>query len=127
MKARGDAPSSVGAGGVAVPKVFALAVSVPFRCSKSVASVSNAFDVAVAVVVAVSAAPCGHLRFLGFYRKYLRERAALAWAEAVTRITEGHVPEHRFEGVCSHCNERELSDLTLASFPARTNRLHVPK
>jgi hypothetical protein len=51
--------SSVCAGGVAVPKVFAVAVSAPFRRSQSVASAFNAFEVAVAVVAAF----CGHLRF----------------------------------------------------------------
>jgi alkylhydroperoxidase family enzyme len=43
-----------------------------------------------------------------------RERAALAWAEAVTLITDGHVPEPLFEEVRSHFSETELSDLTLA-------------
>lgn len=43
-----------------------------------------------------------------------RERAALAWAEAVTRITEGHVPDSVYEEVRPHFNETELSDLTLA-------------
>ena len=28
-----------------------------------------------------------------------RERAALAWTEAVTRITEGHVPDQVYEEV----------------------------
>jgi AhpD family alkylhydroperoxidase len=43
-----------------------------------------------------------------------RERAALAWAEAVTLITDGHVPEPLFDEVRSHFSETELSDLTLA-------------
>ena len=43
-----------------------------------------------------------------------RERAALAWAEAVTLITDGHVPEPLFDHVRSHFSETELSDLTLA-------------
>jgi AhpD family alkylhydroperoxidase len=43
-----------------------------------------------------------------------RERAALAWAEAVTRITEGHVPDEVFEEVRSHFSEQELIDLTMA-------------
>jgi len=43
-----------------------------------------------------------------------RERAALAWTEAVTRITEGHVPESTFEQARAHFDETELSDLTLA-------------
>ena len=32
-----------------------------------------------------------------FYTK--RERAALAWAEAVTNVTEGHVPDEVYEAV----------------------------
>lgn len=43
-----------------------------------------------------------------------RERAALAWTEAVTRITDGHAPDAHFEEVRLHFNEKELSDLTLA-------------
>jgi AhpD family alkylhydroperoxidase len=43
-----------------------------------------------------------------------RERAALAWTEAVTQITTGHVPEAIYEEVLPHFSEKELSDLTLA-------------
>ncbi|MBA3357284.1 MAG: carboxymuconolactone decarboxylase family protein [Pyrinomonadaceae bacterium] len=43
-----------------------------------------------------------------------RERAALAWTEAVTLITNGHVPDTAYEEVCSHFSEKEISDLTLA-------------
>ena len=43
-----------------------------------------------------------------------RERAALEWTEAVTRITDGHVPDAVFETVRSQFSEKELSDLTLA-------------
>ncbi len=43
-----------------------------------------------------------------------RERAALEWTEAVTRITDGHVPDAVHERVRLHLSERELSDLTLA-------------
>ena len=43
-----------------------------------------------------------------------RERAALAWTEAVTRITDGHAPDALFEEVRLHFDEKELSDLTLA-------------
>ena len=43
-----------------------------------------------------------------------RERAALAWTEAVTRITDGHVPDQVYEEVRRHFNEKELADLTLA-------------
>lgn len=43
-----------------------------------------------------------------------RERAALAWTEAVTLITNGHVPDAIYEEVRRHFSEKELSDLTLA-------------
>ncbi len=43
-----------------------------------------------------------------------RERAALAWAEGVTRVTEGHVPDALYEEARRHFGEKELVDLTLA-------------
>ena len=43
-----------------------------------------------------------------------RERAALAWAEAVTLVTEGHVPDEVYEQVRGQFNEEELVNLTLA-------------
>jgi len=43
-----------------------------------------------------------------------RERAALAWTEAVTRIADSHVPDAVYEEVRPHFSEKELSDLTLA-------------
>lgn len=43
-----------------------------------------------------------------------RERAALAWTEAVTLITNGHVPDTVYEAVSPHFSEKELSDLTFA-------------
>jgi alkylhydroperoxidase family enzyme len=43
-----------------------------------------------------------------------RERAALAWAEAVTLLTSGFVPDDVYELVGAQFNERELVDLTLA-------------
>src|SRR5690242_16696355 len=43
-----------------------------------------------------------------------RERAALAWAEAVTRVADGHVPDDVFERVRPHFTEKELADLTVA-------------
>lgn len=43
-----------------------------------------------------------------------RERAALAWTEAVTLIATGHASDAVFEEVRSHFSEKELSDLTLA-------------
>ena len=43
-----------------------------------------------------------------------RERAALAWAEAVTLVAEGQVPQRDYEDVRPYFSEKELSDLTLA-------------
>lgn len=43
-----------------------------------------------------------------------RERAALAWTEAVTRVAEGQVPDEVYEEVRPHFTEKELADLTLA-------------
>jgi AhpD family alkylhydroperoxidase len=43
-----------------------------------------------------------------------RERAALAWTEAVTLITEGHVPDAVYEEVRQRFSEEELTNLTLA-------------
>jgi AhpD family alkylhydroperoxidase len=43
-----------------------------------------------------------------------RERAALAWTEAVTKITEGHVPDEVFEKVRAKFSEKEIADLTVA-------------
>jgi AhpD family alkylhydroperoxidase len=43
-----------------------------------------------------------------------RERAALAWTEAVTLITSGHVPDAVYEEVKTQFNDKELADLTLA-------------
>jgi len=43
-----------------------------------------------------------------------RERAALAWTEAVTRVAETHVPDDVYEEVRPHFAEKELADLTLA-------------
>jgi AhpD family alkylhydroperoxidase len=43
-----------------------------------------------------------------------RERAALAWTEAVTLIADGHVPDEVFERARAEFSEEELVDLTLA-------------
>ncbi len=43
-----------------------------------------------------------------------RERAALAWTESVTKITEGHVPDEVYERVRKQFSEKELADLTFA-------------
>jgi AhpD family alkylhydroperoxidase len=43
-----------------------------------------------------------------------RERAALAWAESLTKVTEGHVPDAVYEEARQQFSEEELIDLTLA-------------
>jgi AhpD family alkylhydroperoxidase len=43
-----------------------------------------------------------------------RERAALAWTDAVTLVADGHVPDSVYEEVKPHFTEKELADLTLA-------------
>jgi len=43
-----------------------------------------------------------------------RERAALAWTEAVTNIQDGHASDEVYEAVRKHFSEKELADLTLA-------------
>lgn len=43
-----------------------------------------------------------------------RERAALEWTEAVTRVSEGHVPDAVYQRVNEHFSEKELADLTWA-------------
>ncbi|HKU85126.1 MAG TPA: carboxymuconolactone decarboxylase family protein [Casimicrobiaceae bacterium] len=43
-----------------------------------------------------------------------RERAALAWTEAVTLIAEGPIEEEDYEDVREQFDERSLADLTLA-------------
>lgn len=43
-----------------------------------------------------------------------RERAALAWTEAVTRLAEGGVPDELYERVRGQFSEKEVSDLTFS-------------
>ncbi len=55
-----------------------------------------------------------------------RERAALEWTEALTLITNGHVPDAVYEKVRQYFNEKELSDLTLAVVTINGwNRLNI--
>jgi len=55
-----------------------------------------------------------------------RERAALAWTEAVTRLHEGHVPDEVYERVRQQFTEKELADLTLAVSAINSwNRLNI--
>ncbi|NVD42926.1 carboxymuconolactone decarboxylase family protein [Ensifer sp. HO-A22] len=43
-----------------------------------------------------------------------RERAALAWAETVTRVAETSVPDDAYDAVSAAFSERERVDLTIA-------------
>jgi AhpD family alkylhydroperoxidase len=43
-----------------------------------------------------------------------RERAALVWTEAVTRVSDGHVPDAVYDEARAQFNEKELADLTLS-------------
>ncbi|MFI5095047.1 MAG: carboxymuconolactone decarboxylase family protein [Candidatus Acidiferrum sp.] len=42
-----------------------------------------------------------------------RERAALSWTEAVTLVSQTHVPDSTYEEVRKHFSEKEIVDLTL--------------
>jgi AhpD family alkylhydroperoxidase len=55
-----------------------------------------------------------------------RERAALAWTEAVTLVTDGHVPDDVYELARSQFSEQELANLTLAIVAINgANRLNI--
>lgn len=55
-----------------------------------------------------------------------RERAAFTWAEAVTFVTDGHVPDEVYEEVKKHFSEEEIVDLTFAVTTINTwNRLNI--
>lgn len=43
-----------------------------------------------------------------------RERAALAWTESLTLVSETHVPDEDFEEVKKHFSEAEIVALTIA-------------
>jgi alkylhydroperoxidase family enzyme len=42
-----------------------------------------------------------------------RELSALAWAEALTKVSETHAPDEVYESVRAHFEDKELVDLTL--------------
>jgi AhpD family alkylhydroperoxidase len=55
-----------------------------------------------------------------------RERAALAWAEAVTRVADTHVPDEVYELARGQFDEQQLADLTLATVAINGwNRLNI--
>ena len=55
-----------------------------------------------------------------------REKAALAWAESITLLGEGHVPDEVFDKVKKEFSDKELIDLTLAVATINAwNRINV--
>ena len=55
-----------------------------------------------------------------------RERTALAWAEAVTQVADGHVPDEVFEAAQQQFNDEELANLTLGVVAINAwNRLNI--
>jgi AhpD family alkylhydroperoxidase len=55
-----------------------------------------------------------------------RERAALAWTEAVTNVQDGRMPDEAYEKVRKFFSEEELADLTLAIAAINSwNRLNI--
>jgi AhpD family alkylhydroperoxidase len=55
-----------------------------------------------------------------------RERAALGWIEAITLVTQGHVPDAVFEDVRKHFSEKEIVDLTAAAVAINSwNRIAI--
>jgi AhpD family alkylhydroperoxidase len=55
-----------------------------------------------------------------------RERAGLAWTEAVTLISEGHVPDAVYEEAKQHFSDEELVNLTMAVVTINSwNRLSI--
>ncbi len=55
-----------------------------------------------------------------------RERAALEWTEAVTRVSETHVPDEVYERVRKHFTDKELVNLTFAIITINSwNRLAI--
>jgi len=55
-----------------------------------------------------------------------RERAALEWAEALTKLDDGHVPDAVFDGARRFFSEKELADLTLCVVAINGwNRLNI--
>jgi AhpD family alkylhydroperoxidase len=55
-----------------------------------------------------------------------RERAALAWTEALTLVTDGHVPDDIYEAARAQFSEEELANLSVAIVAINgANRLNI--
>ena len=55
-----------------------------------------------------------------------RERAALAWTEAVTRLPEGGIPDALYEHVRGQLSEKEITELTFSIMAINAwNRVNI--
>jgi AhpD family alkylhydroperoxidase len=55
-----------------------------------------------------------------------RERAALAWAEALTKIAGGHIPDAVYAAAREQFSDEELIDLTIAVITINSyNRINI--
>jgi alkylhydroperoxidase family enzyme len=55
-----------------------------------------------------------------------RERAALAWTETITLVSETHVPDSVYEEVRKYFDEKEIVDLTFVATTINAwNRLAI--
>ncbi len=55
-----------------------------------------------------------------------RERAALAWTEALTVVTDGHAPDEAYEPARAAFNDAELASLTMAIIAINAwNRVNI--
>ncbi|MGO6720347.1 carboxymuconolactone decarboxylase family protein [Rhizobium ruizarguesonis] len=55
-----------------------------------------------------------------------RERAALAWTEALTKLPEGGIPDEIYERLRGQLSEKEISDLTFVVMAINAwNRVNV--
>jgi len=55
------------------------------------------------------------------------ERAALAWVEAITKISETHAPKEVYDDLLAHFSEQEIANLTLAAALINAmNRIAIP-
>ncbi len=56
-----------------------------------------------------------------------REKAALAWTEAITKISDRQIPDDVYERATKQFSQKELVDLTLAVIAINSwNRLSIP-
>lgn len=55
-----------------------------------------------------------------------RERAALAWTEALTHVDQTHAPDEDYERLTAHFSDAEISDMTFAiALMSAFNRLAI--